>query len=159
MKKGKLILLLFAIGTLLMNCGNNEKKQVKKEGSKKHAMMQMKMANDDRISLKLNVMQKNHQLKMMRSHLAAVQNIMQLVSQNKFDEAAEVAHSQLGASAEMKMMCAIPKNKQFEDLGLQFHKSADEMGNMLKLKDKDKSLAALAKTLNYCVNCHATFKL
>jgi len=58
----------------------------------------------------------------------------------------------------MKLMCASFGNENFENLGIDFHKSADEMSEIIKEKDKEKSLAALATTMNYCVQCHSTFK-
>ena len=117
------------------------------------------MSNDDgRISLNLNIMQKKHQLKNMRSHLEAVQNIILLLSEDKYDEASTLAYEKLGSTTEMRLMCASFGNETFENMGLEFHKSADEMSEIMKEKDKEKSLTALSKTMNYCVQCHSMFK-
>jgi len=48
--------------------------------------------------------------------------------------------------------------KKFENLGLKFHKSADKMSEVFKNKYKDKSLETIAITMNYCVQCHLTFR-
>jgi hypothetical protein len=39
-----------------------------------------------------------------------------------------------------------------------FHKSGDELGDVLKTKDVNASLRALNKTMSYCVQCHATYR-
>ncbi len=114
--------------------------------------------DDGRISLDLNPMQKNHQLSNMRSHLEAVQEILLLISEDKYDEASQTAYSKLGSTTEMRLMCASFGDKGFETLGLEFHKSADLMSEIIKQGDKDKSLAALSSTINYCVQCHKTYK-
>ncbi|MDQ6972072.1 MAG: cytochrome C, partial [Mariprofundaceae bacterium] len=53
-------------------------------------------SHDGRISLGLNPQMKQHQLANMRSHLEAIQSIVGLLAENKFDEAAAIAHSKLG---------------------------------------------------------------
>jgi len=113
---------------------------------------------DTRISLGLNPMQKNHQLKNMRSHLEAIQSLIMLLANDEYEEASTVAYEKLGSTTEMKLMCASFGNEQFETMGLEFHKSADEMSEIFKKEDKTESLTALSNTMNYCVNCHSTFK-
>jgi len=94
----------------------------------------------------------------MRNHLQAVQSIINFLSKDEFDSASVVASSKLGLTDEMKMMCSSFGNKEFEQLGLGFHKSADRMSSIIKTKDKNKALESLSVTLNYCVTCHSTFK-
>ncbi len=113
---------------------------------------------DTRKSLHLNEMQKNHQLINMRSHLEAVQSIVLLLAEDKYEEASKTAREKLGSTTEMRMMCASFGDKNFEKLGLEFHKRADEMSTVFKTKDKDKSLSALANTMKMCIRCHATYK-
>lgn len=69
-----------------------------------------------------------------------------------------VAYKKLGSTTEMKMMCGSFGHKQFETLGLEFHKLADEMSEVFKTKNKNKSLEALSNTMNYCKQCHQTFR-
>jgi hypothetical protein len=113
---------------------------------------------DPRISLNLSPDMKQHQLANMRSHVEAVQSIVGLLSIGDFDQAAKEAHSKLGLTDEMKKMCGMFGNEKFEKFGLAFHKSGDELGNMLQTKDVSKSLQALHDTMSYCVECHATFR-
>jgi len=146
----------------LFSCSQPKEKEIEveiqteqsEEASMKHSMKK----DDGRTSLQLNAMQKNHQLKNMRSHLEAVQNIILLLSEDKFDEASTLSYEKLGSTTEMRLMCASFGNETFENLGLAFHKSADEMSEIMKKKNKEESLAALSNTMNYCVQCHASFK-
>ena len=121
-------------------------------------MKAMQHMDDKRFSLGLNAMQKQHQLSNMRAHLQAVQDIVFLLAEDEYDQASAVAQKELGSSTEMKLMCASFGNKDFENLGLSFHQSADEMSEVFKTHNKQKSLEALSETMNYCVQCHAGFK-
>ena len=154
------ILVSIILASLFTSCHENKPKE--KETQKKQTEFTMPensgMANDTRMSLKLNAMQKNHQLMNMRDHLEAVQNIITLLSSDKYDEASKVAYTKLGSTTEMKLMCASFGNKNFETLGLEFHKSADKMSEIFKNRNKEKSLKALSNTMNYCIQCHATYR-
>jgi hypothetical protein len=113
---------------------------------------------DSRTSLNLSPELKQHQLANMRSHVEAVQAIVGLLSTGEFDKASQVAHSKLGLTEEMKKMCGMFGNEKFNQLGLAFHKSGDTLGEALQSKDLNKSLSALHDTMEYCVQCHATFR-
>jgi cytochrome c556 len=124
-----------------------------------HAMHHNHLMMDERISLNLSPEMKLQQLQNMRSHVAAVQSIVGHLANNEFDIAAEIAHSKLGLTEEMKKMCShMSDNKDFTKLALEFHQSADQLGDVLQTKDMKKSLQALQTTMNYCVQCHATFR-
>jgi len=124
-----------------------------------HHAMHHHLMMDERISLNLSPEMKQQQLQNMRSHVAAVQSIVGHLANGEFDLAAEIAHSKLGLTEEMKMMCThMSDNKDFTKLALEFHQSADQFGDTLKTGDMKKSLQALQTTMNYCVQCHATFR-
>lgn len=162
MKKSRAILISLMLTSVVMLTSCNENKTKEKEIVEKKVDFTMtdtsKTEIDKRMSLKLNPMQKNHQLMNMRSHLEAVQNILTLLSSEKYDEASKIAYTKLGSTTEMKLMCASFGDKNFENLGLKFHKSADKMSEIFKGRDKNKSLEALSNTMNYCVQCHSTYK-
>jgi len=48
--------------------------------------------------------------------------------------------------------------ESFLTMGMAFHKSGDALGEALKSKDMNRSLAALSETLGACVSCHDTFR-
>ena len=123
-------------------------------GTHHHEMSDM----DTRISLGVSPEMKQHQLSNMRSHVEAIKSIVGLMAENKFEDASIIAHTKLGLTPEMKEMCSMFNNDKFEQLGLAFHKSGDDLGNVLQTKDVNASLRALNKTMQYCVECHATYR-
>ena len=124
-----------------------------------HQAMHRQHIMDNRISLGLSPEMKQHQLENMRSHMAAVQSIVGHLANHEFDQAAQVAHSKLGLTEEMKKMCStMSGNENFGKLGMAFHQSGDQLGDVLQGKDMKKSLQALQATLGYCVQCHSTFR-
>ncbi len=156
-----IIPVLILTGLIFTSCNNNKADvQKSKSVTKNRNMMMhnMQSVKDTRISLNVPPQMAQHQLMNMRNHVKAVQTIIEYLSKDEFDKASEVASSQLGLTKEMKMMCSAFGNKDFEKMGLEFHKSADKMSEVFKTKDKNKSLQALAATMSYCVSCHATFK-
>ena len=125
---------------------------------KKHTMHHGHMAEDTRTSLNLSPAMKQHQLKNMRAHLAAVQDIVIQIGAGNFAQASNTAHEKLGLTKEMEAMCSSFGSDTFKELGLGFHKSADELGTIIAKGNTEDSLAALGKTMSYCVACHAQFK-
>lgn len=123
-------------------------------------MPQMDMSPDDeRQSLGIKgTMQGVHQLSNMREHLTAISEIVQLMNTGKYDEASKISSEKLGLTLEKNTMCGSFNNKSFEEMGVRFHKSADDLAQTLKTKDQKKSMLALEKVLNGCVLCHSTFK-
>ena len=113
---------------------------------------------DTRTSLGVTGPMQQHQLANMRSHVDAVKSILGLMAERKFDEASRVAHDKLGLTPEMQAMCGMFGNEEFRKLGLAFHQSGDDLGDVLKTGDVNASLRALNKTMQYCVECHATFR-
>ena len=113
---------------------------------------------DTRTSLGLSAEMKQHQLSNMRSHVEAIKSVVGLMSENKFDDASKIAHSKLGLTPEMKEMCDKFDNEKFKTLGMAFHKSGDDLGEALKTKDVNTSLRALNTTMQYCVECHSTYR-
>ena len=131
------------------------------EGGTMEKMMHHNKAhdmNDDRTVLKMSPQMKQHQLLNMRSNVEAVQSIVGFLAKGEFDQAAQVAHSKLGLTVEMKTMSGMFGNEKFRSLAVAFHESGDELGNALQAKDMNKSLQALQVTMGYCVQCHATFR-
>ena len=113
--------------------------------------------SDKRVSLGRSSGLNRHLLSNMRAHLEATQSIVGLLSERKFGEASKVAHSKLGLTEEMKQMYDMFENEDFRKLGLAFHKSGDDLGNALQTKNINAALRALNKTMQYCVECHATY--
>lgn len=144
----KLTLLMILAGSSLLNLSFAEE----------HHHMHDMSVSDTRISLGLSPAMKQHQLGNMREHVLAVQTIVGLMADNKFDEASNIAREKLGLTPEMQKMCGSFNNENFNKLGLAFHKSGDELAETLKGKNMQTGLRALQKTMSYCVECHATYR-
>lgn len=153
--------IVIVFGSLLMSCDSNLKQNKAEKNNietKSEASEQTLTVYDERKSLHLNPMQKDHQLRNMRDHLEAVQQIISLLAKDEYTKASKVAYTKLGSTTEMQMMCASFGDKDFENRGLEFHKSADKMSEIFKSKNKQKSLNALSVTMNHCVQCHSIYK-
>jgi len=159
----KKILTVLAIAIVFISCENKDQHSGSeniKVSKEKHSEMKhdMKLPDDDRISLNVTGKRAKHQLINMRDHVVAVNLILNYLAKNDFDKASEVALEKLGPSKHMMMMCSAFDNKEFEELGFAFHESAKTMSEIIKTKDINKSLEALTVTTGYCVTCHAKFK-
>jgi hypothetical protein len=121
-------------------------------------MQGMHDGKDTRVSLGLSVPMRRMQMAMMRDHLKAVEEIVGLIAAGRFDQASDIAHKRLGLTPEMKRMCSMFGNKDFETMGIAFHKSADHLGDVLKTRDTAASLRALHTTMQACVACHESFR-
>ncbi|HHB92673.1 MAG TPA: cytochrome C [Thioploca sp.] len=152
----KRLIIIFGILSLtgITQAADNNDSQI---GQMTHHNMKHSL-NDGRISLGLSPEMKQHQLSNMRAHLKAIQTIIGLIVEKKFDDASKIAHSQLGLTEKMKRMCNMFSNNNFIELGLAFHKSGDTLGEALLTRDTNQSLRALQNTVGYCVQCHATFR-
>jgi hypothetical protein len=151
--KNLLITTSVFIGIACLNVAFAEDEKMQHEGHH-HEMNMM----DTRTSLGISAEMKQHQLTNMREHVEAIKSIVGLMAENKFEEASKIAHAKLGSTPEMLKMCNMFENKDFRTLGLAFHKSGDDLGVALQTKDVNVSLRALNKTMQYCVECHATYR-
>jgi cytochrome c556 len=123
-----------------------------------HPMMSMG-AGDARQPLPLTAMMAEHQKQNMREHLAAVQAVVAAVGHDDMDAVAEAA-GRIGYSEAMGQMCehmgaAAPG---FTAMALDFHHTADTIGDAARRGDRAGVLSALDRTLQTCVRCHATYR-
>lgn len=112
-----------------------------------------------RIPLPLLPRMAEHQLENMRDHLAAVQEITAALSNGDFEgvgrAAARIRYSeQMGRMCE-RMGAGAPG---FNQLALQFHRTADTIAAAANQHDTNATLKALAATLQTCVGCHAVYR-
>ena len=154
----KFILFILVIAGMSSNSYSSSNNMHNNNKMHQHSNHMQQSNTDSRISLNMPPQMKSHQLAKMRDHMAAVQTIIALLAEGKFEHASNVAYSKLGLTEDMKKMCNALGNEEFKRLGLAFHESADVLGDALKSKDLNKSLTSLSNTMNYCVECHATFR-
>ncbi len=123
-------------------------------------------ARDGRVPVRFPAQMREHTLANMRDHLLAVAEIQGALSKGAFDEAGRIAEQRLGMSS-LKLHGAhdvakfMPKGMQ--DAGTAMHRSASQFAieaqNASATNDLKPALAALAKTTQTCVACHAGYKL
>lgn len=100
-----------------------------------------------------------HQKQQMRSHLEAVQAIVNGLSTMDF-AMLERSALQMGYSQSMAAMCqrmgqAAPG---FTERAVQFHKSADQIALAARAHDGAAVQRALHTTLAHCTSCHAQYR-
>lgn len=116
-------------------------------------------AGDTRQPLPLPAMMAEHQKQNMREHLAAVQAIVAAIGVGDMDAVAKAA-ARIGYSPSMAQMCehmgaAAPG---FTVMALDFHRTADTIGDAARRGDRAGVLSALDRTLQTCVSCHAAYR-
>jgi hypothetical protein len=121
-------------------------------------MMSM-TAGDTRQPLPLLAAMATHQKQNMREHLAAIQAIVGAIGRDNMDGVAKAA-ARLGYSETMGQMCqhmgaAAPG---FTPMALNFHHTADTIGDAARRGDRAGVLSALDRTLQTCVGCHSTYR-
>jgi cytochrome c556 len=95
----------------------------------------------------------------MRDHLAAVEDILAALMREDFAGVAK-AGARLGYSEAVARNCrhmgeAAPG---FGDAAINFHRTADAIGEAARQGDHAAVLEALGRTLKACVDCHASYR-
>jgi hypothetical protein len=114
---------------------------------------------DKRSPVPLLPMMANHQKENMRDHLMAVQEIVSALATKDF-AAIEKSAGRMGYSEQMGQMCTHmgAGAPGFTEQALNFHHTADKIGDAAKKRDADAVMKALTDTLATCTSCHAAFK-
>jgi cytochrome c556 len=99
--------------------------------------------------------QKQH----MSRHLEAVQQIVAALAAGDF-AAVEVASRQIGSSPQRQAMCErlAAGSPDFKSQAMNFHRTADTIGQAAHRRDPAGVLTALSQTLTTCTACHAVFR-
>lgn len=107
-----------------------------------------------------------HTVANMRDHLLALQEINLALSKSQFDKAAGIAETRLGMSsleAHGASHIAAYMPPAMQDIGTSMHKAASrfaiEAQNASAANDVRPALGALATVMQYCVACHAAYRL
>jgi cytochrome c556 len=114
---------------------------------------------DGRRSLPLLPAMAEEQRQNMRGHLEAIQQVVAGLAAGDF-AAVEAASKRIGSSPQMHAMCArlAAGSSEFQSQAMNFHRTADSIGEAARGRDSTRTLAALSRTLVTCTACHATFR-
>lgn len=107
-----------------------------------------------------------HTMANMRDHLLTISKIQDAIATGKLDEAATIAEQRLGMTS-LKLHGAHDLSKympqEMQDIGTSMHHRASQFAleaqNAAATGDLKPALAALARTTNTCVACHAAYRL
>jgi cytochrome c556 len=127
--------------------------------AQEHSGMMSQSAGDARKPLPLPAMMAEHQKQNMREHLAAVQAIIAAIGRDDMEGVAK-ASARIGYSETMGQMCEHMGAAEpgFTTMALNFHHTADTIGEAARRGDRAGVLTALDRTLQTCVGCHATYR-
>lgn len=114
---------------------------------------------DRRTPVPLLPMMALHQKENMRDHLLAVQEIVAALATDDFP-GVERAAARIGFSEEMGQMCTHmgAGAPGFTEQALNFHRTADRIGEAARNRDRVRVLSELGATLQTCTSCHETWK-
>jgi len=98
----------------------------------------------------------------MREHLEAIRDIVAALGRQEFEQAATVAHKELGFPKHHQAMqreggATFPP--KYHELAMAHHQEAEDLAKVLPSKDLQTILPKLEKTIGACVSCHRAYKL
>lgn len=103
-----------------------------------------------------------HMLGNMRDHLAAVNDILALMSAGELDEAARAAEHRLGMSSLNKHGAAHMAKRmppQMQNIGTSMHRAASRFALRAQEGDPMPAYQALGEVTAACVACHAGYRI
>ena len=124
--------------------------------------MNLVASNDDRLLVELPDRMQQHMLSNMRDHLAAINEILVYLGQNKMDKAAETAEYRLGMSSLKShgaghMAKFMPEGMR--QAGTSMHKAASRFALIAQEGDALPAYNALSAITSACVACHSAYRI
>jgi hypothetical protein len=98
----------------------------------------------------------------MREHLEAIRDIVAALGQQDFEQAAKVAHDELGFPKHHEAMtreAGATFPSKYHELAMAHHQAAEDLAKVIPSKDVRTILPQLEKTIGACVSCHQVYKL
>jgi len=121
-------------------------------------------AEDNRIALDLPPDVKAQFLEHMRTHMNALNDVIQLMADGKIREAGEVARKEMAIGKGAGFGRYMPP--EFREMGFDYHRTADDFARATADVSAPPDAAAWAKAANglaqitaRCNACHATFRV
>lgn len=117
---------------------------------------------DTRELIDLPQMMQEHMMANMRDHLAAINEILQLLAVEDGDKAADIAENRLGMSSleshgASHMAGFMPKAMQ--NIGTQMHHAASRFAIKAQAGDMQEAYRALPELTAQCVACHNDYRI
>ncbi len=117
---------------------------------------------DERVALGLSPAAEAGLKLTMREHLEAIQEIVAGLGRQEFEQAAKVAHEELGFPKHHQAMqreggATFPP--KYHELAMAHHQEAEALAKVIPLKDLKTILPQLERIIGACVSCHRAYKL
>lgn len=117
---------------------------------------------DPRVALHLAPQARERLLATMREHLEALQAVVAALARERYEEAAKVAHEELGFPKHHQVMrrergAEFPE--RYRELAMAHHRAAEDLAAALPTRETGSILQALDGTMRACVACHRAFEL
>jgi hypothetical protein len=117
---------------------------------------------DERVALDLSEQASAGMKLTMREHLEAIRDIVAALGQQDFEQAAKVAHDELGFPKHheaMKREAGATFPPKYHELAMAHHQAAEDLAKVIPSKDLKTILPQLEQTIGDCVSCHRVYKL
>jgi hypothetical protein len=117
---------------------------------------------DERVALDLSEQASAGMKLTMREHLEAIRDIVAALGQQDFEQAAKVAHDELGFPKHheaMKREAGATFPPKYHELAMAHHQAAEDLAKVIPSKDLKTILPQLEQTIGACVSCHRVYKL
>jgi hypothetical protein len=98
----------------------------------------------------------------MREHLEAIRDIVAALGRQEFEQAARLAHEELGFPKHhlaMQREGGATFPPKYHELAMAHHQAAEDLARVLLSKDLNTILPKLERTIGACVSCHRAYKL
>ena len=124
------------------------------------------IGGDNRSQVDFPETMREHMLSNMRDHLLALETITRLLSNQQYDEAAEVAETRLGMSSleshgASHMARFMPD--RMREIGTAMHRAASRFSIVAQEAEVEgglsRAFAALSEVMQQCVACHASYRV
>jgi hypothetical protein len=117
---------------------------------------------DERLPLGLNPAAEAGLKLTMREHLETIREIVAALGRQDFEQAASVAHEELGFPKHHQAMAreaGATFPPKYHELAMAHHQEAEDLAKVLVSKNLAAILPQLEKTIGACVACHRAYRL
>ncbi len=117
---------------------------------------------DERVVLNLNEQASAGMKLTMREHLEAIRDIVSSLGRQEFEQAAKLAHNELGFPKHHEAMtreAGATFPSKYHELAMAHHQAAEDLAKVIPLKDFKTILPQLERTIEACVACYQVYKL
>ena len=117
---------------------------------------------DERVALGLSPAAEAGMKLTMREHLESLQAIVAALGRQEFEQAAKVAHEELGFPKHHQAMqreAGATFPPKYHELAMAHHQAAEDLAEVIPSKDLKTILPQLERTMGACIACHQAFRL